>query len=322
MTNVFQLDAIRSVVEASDLTPLIEAGFVAYSDGKVVVPPVGELLFDEPPGDTHIKYGYIRNDDIFVIKIASGFYDNPSRGLASGSGLMLVFSQKTGFLQSVLLDEGHLTNIRTALAGRIAARYLAPKKIDAIGVYGTGTMARLQVTHLASETDCRKLVVWGRSDDSLRRYCEDMTALGYQVTPTRHSRDVTEACNLIVMTTPSTEALIKAEQIRPGMHITAVGSDTPEKQELDSRVFSRADIVVADSIEQCRTRGEIFHAVRDGHLAEKDVLELGDVIRAGAKARRNESDITIADLTGVAVQDIQIAKAVCAQLMADQALSN
>jgi ornithine cyclodeaminase len=316
MTSVYQLEAIRSVVEKSDLTPLIEAGFVAYSDGKVVVPPVGELLFDHPPGDTHIKYGYIRNDDIFVIKIASGFYDNPSLGLASGSGLMLVFSQKTGFLQSVLLDEGHLTNIRTAIAGRIAARYLAPKKIDAIGVYGTGTMARLQITHLASETDCRKIVVWGRSDESLSRYCEDMTALGYEVTTTRQSHDVTDSCNLIVMTTPSTQALVTAEQVRPGMHITAVGSDTPEKQELESRVLSRANIVVADSIEQSRTRGEIFHAVRDGYLAEHNILELGNVIRDGVKARRNDSDVTIADLTGVAVQDIQIAKAVCSQLMA------
>jgi len=315
MARVFQLDDIRSAAEAMDLTPNIEAGFIAYSKGEVVVPPVGELVFGQPPGDTHIKYGYIRNDEIFVVKIASGFYDNPAHGLPSGSGLMLVFSQKTGFLQSILLDEGYLTNIRTALAGRIAARYLAPKKIDAIGIYGTGAMARLQLTYLASETDCRNVVVWGRSDESLRRYCEDMTALGYHVTPTRKSSDVTDACNLIVMTTPSTEPLVTAGQVRRGTHITAIGSDTPEKQELDERILGSANVIVSDSIEQCRSRGEIFHALRAGHLSEKDVLELGNVINSGTRARTSESDITVADLTGVAVQDIQIAKAVCERLL-------
>ncbi len=121
---------------------------------------------------------------------------------------MLVFSQKTGFLQSILLDDGYLTNIRTALAGRIAARYLAPRTVNAIGIYGTGAMARLQLTYLASVTDCREVVVWGRSEEGLDRYCEDISALGYSVTPTRKSSDVTDACNVIVTTTPSVQPLI------------------------------------------------------------------------------------------------------------------
>ena len=314
MTKVFGIDEIRSVAASMDLTAVIEAGFVAYSDGKVVVPPVGELLFEEPPGDTHIKYGYIRDDGVFVIKIASGFYGNAALGLPSSSGLMLVFSQKTGFLESVLLDEGYLTNVRTALAGRIVARYLAPKDVKAIGVFGTGTMARMQVTYLASETDCRRIFVWGRSDDGLRRYCEDMEALGYHVTPTRDAGEVAAASNLIVLTTPSTEPLLMAGQVRPGTHITAMGSDTPEKQELDGRILARADIVVADSIEQCLSRGEIFHAIRAGHITVEHVRELGGLIRTGTRVRTSPDQITVADLTGVAVQDIQIAKAVCERL--------
>jgi ornithine cyclodeaminase len=141
-----------------------------------------------------------------------------------------------------------------------------------------------------------------------------MTALGYSVTPTRDAQVVTDTCNLIIMTTPSTEPLIQVGQVRPGTHITAMGSDTPEKQELDSRILGQASIVVTDSIEQCQSRGEIFHAIRDGHITAQDVRELGDLIRTGAHARTSERQITIADLTGVAVQDIQIAKAVCARL--------
>jgi len=122
MPAVLRLAEIKTALAGVDLLPLIEAGFVAYSQGEVVVPPGGELVFDDPPGDVHIKYGYIRRDDHYVVKIASGFLDNPKLGLPSGDGLMLVFSQRTGLLEAVLLDEGYLTNVRTAAAGAEPSR--------------------------------------------------------------------------------------------------------------------------------------------------------------------------------------------------------
>ena len=126
---LISLEQIKGVLPAIDVAKYVEEGFVAYSSGRVVVPPVGELIFDEPPGDTHIKYGYIRGDDYFVVKIASGFYENHRLKLPSGSGLMLLFSQKTGQPLSILLDEGFLTDVRTAVAGQIAAKYLAPRSL-------------------------------------------------------------------------------------------------------------------------------------------------------------------------------------------------
>ncbi|MEJ2176773.1 MAG: ornithine cyclodeaminase family protein [Gammaproteobacteria bacterium] len=297
-----------------DFAAAIESGFVAYSSGDVVTPPVGELVFEQPPGDTHIKYGYIKDDDYFVIKIASGFYQNTAYDLPSGSGLMLVFSQKTGFPETILLDEGYLTNVRTAVAGQISAKYLAPESIHAIGVFGTGTMARMQVQYLRSVTDCRRIVVWGRSGDSLQTYKNDMQDDGYDVQVTRDPAAVTSACNLILMTTPSQVALVHAAQVSPGTHITAMGSDTPEKQELDPGILQHADIVVTDSLEQCQQRGEIHHALKAGRIALDEIIELGKIIEGGKRYRTSNDQITVADLTGVAVQDIQIAKAVCKAL--------
>ena len=148
MPAVVTLAEIRKALDAIDPLPLIEAGFAAYSRGEVVVPPVGELEFDDPPGDVHIKYGYIKGDDVYVIKIASGFVDNPQRGLPSGDGLMLVFSQKTGVLEAVLLDEGYLTNLRTAVAGAVVAKYLAPRNVPAVGIVGAGVQGRMQLEWL------------------------------------------------------------------------------------------------------------------------------------------------------------------------------
>lgn len=310
MMKVFTLEQIKEVIEQIDITPLIEEGFVAYSQGKVVIPPVGEMIFEKPPGDTHIKYGYIKGDDFFVIKIASGFYENARLNLPSSSGLMLLFSQKSGMPASILMDEGYLTNIRTAVAGRIAATCMAPKNITHIGVFGTGIQARLQVTYLKTVTDCKHIVVWGRPRSDFSAYQSDMEARGYEVKTTRDPADVTRNCNLIIMATPSREPLIRADQIRPGTHITAMGSDTPVKQELDPEILAMADMVVADSISQCKERGEIYKALQAGMLKEDKIMELGNVISNKNFQRRSDDQITVADLTGLAVQDLQIAKAV------------
>ncbi|MFT5134895.1 MAG: ornithine cyclodeaminase, partial [Gammaproteobacteria bacterium] len=231
------------------------------------------------------------------------------------SGLMLVFSQKTGVLETILLDEGFLTNIRTAVAGEIVAKYMAPKEVTAIGVFGTGIMARMQVQILQSVTDCKRLIVWGRSEASLEAYQKDMEADGYEVQTTLESADVTDGSNLILMTTPSTMPLINACQIKKGMHITAIGSDTAEKQELDTKILRMADIVVADSLTQCQERGEIYKALLTDDLKMDMVIELGCAIESGNRVRTSEDQVTVADLTGVAVQDVQIAKVVSAALV-------
>jgi ornithine cyclodeaminase len=314
MTQIFSLEQINAVCANLDFSEIIEAGFVAYSNGDVTVPPVGELSFEKPPGDTHIKYGYIKYDDVFVIKIASGFYDNPQLGLPSNSGLMLVFSQKTGSLQAVLLDEGYLTDVRTAVAGQVAAKYLGPKEVSAIGVFGTGIQARMQVEYLKSVTPCRNVIAWGRSDASLGNYQQDMIERGFDVETSMDGEAVASACNLLITATPSREPLISADAIKPGTHITAMGSDTSYKQELDSKILAKADIVVADSLSQCLERGEISRALAAGILSQEAVVELGAIIAGTVESRTSEKQITVADLTGVAVQDIQIAKAVFQQL--------
>ena len=148
MTKIFDLEQINGVLDDIDLIAYIEEGFVAYSRGEAVVPPVGEMIFEEPRGEAHIKYGFIKNDDLFVIKIASGFYDNFKLGLPTNSGLMLLFSQKTGVLESVLLDEGHLTGARTAAAGAVAAKYMAPSNVHRIGIIGAGDQGRRQLRML------------------------------------------------------------------------------------------------------------------------------------------------------------------------------
>jgi ornithine cyclodeaminase len=310
MPVVVSLPEIKKALAAVDTLPLIEAGFVAYSRGLAVVPPVGELVFDDPPGDVHIKYGYIRGGEVYVVKIASGFPGNPGRGLPSGDGLMLVFDQKTGVLQAVLLDEGYLTNVRTAAAGAIAAKYLAPREVTAVGILGAGVQGRMQLDMLRRVRAFDRAIVWGVSDEELAAYRRDMESPGLAIRTTRRAEEVAAAANLIVTCTPSTSPLLRAEWIRPGTHITAVGSDTAAKQELDAAILARAGRVVVDSLSQSELRGEVFRAVSAGAIGRERLVELGRVIEDAGLRRASEDEITVADLTGVAVQDIQISAAV------------
>lgn len=310
MTKIFNLSQIKEVLKKLDPIQTIEEGFIAYSQGKTVVPPVGELIFKNPPGDMHIKYGYIIGDEYYVIKIASGFYENYKLNLPAISGLMLVFKQKTGELACILLDEGYLTNIRTAAAGAVVAKYLAPKNVRCIGIFGAGIQSRMQLKYLETIIKCKDIVVWGINQNELDAYKKDMEPLGYNIQTTLDANEVASKCNLIVTATPSRSPLLHADQIQKGTHITAIGSDTHEKIELDPRILQRADIVVADSISQCLSRGEIYQAIKAGLLEKDNLVELGNVISKKELQRSSEEQTTIADLTGVAIQDIQISKAV------------
>jgi ornithine cyclodeaminase len=308
MTQVLRLAEIQAAVADADLVKEMEIGFVAYSKGQVIVPPVGELLFENPPGDAHIKYGHIKGDDIFVVKVASGFYNNPDLGLSSNSGLILVFSAKTGFPEAVLLDEGQLTNLRTAAAGAVAAKWLAPKEVKRIGVLGSGVQARMQLSMLKKVTSCREVTAWARSAEKAQAYAKDMTRDGFTVTVAKTPQEVAAACNLIVTATLTSKPLLQGTDIQPGTHITAMGSDTPEKCELAPEILGKANQVICDSIPQCRERGEVYHAIKANKISVDKLVELGSVIDGKAAGRRSQNDITVCDLTGVAVQDIRIAR--------------
>jgi ornithine cyclodeaminase len=306
--HVYNLEEIKKTIEPQALIKSQEEGFVAYSEGRVVVPPVGYLHFEEVSGDCHIKYGFIKDDDYFVVKIATGFYNNPNIGLPVGDGMMALFSQRTGRLEALLLDEGYLTDMRTAAAGAVAAKYLAPKTIKRVGIIGTGVQARMQLEMLKEVTSCREVVVWGRDEKKQERYKLEMAREGFSVMAVARSQELTASCNLIVTTTSARAPLLHSTQICPGTHITAVGADARGKQELDPEILKRADVCVVDSVAQCVEHGEASYALEAGLIEERQLVELGAVIGHPDLGRTNDEQITVADLTGVAVQDIQIAK--------------
>jgi ornithine cyclodeaminase len=301
---------IEQRLAALDLVGVMQLAFAAYSRNEAEIPPVGEMLFSDPPGEVHIKYGYLRGGSHYVVKIASGFYGNPARDLASSQGLMLLFDQRTGVPSTILLDEGRLTDARTGAAGALAAAKLAPPRLEKIAVVGSGTQARVQLEYLRQVTDCRDVGVWGRDPGRARDCAADLEELGYRAQAVTKLQAVVRDSDLVITTTPSREALIRSEWVSPGTHITAMGSDTPDKQELDTALIARAQLLVVDSRSQSNSRGEMYRARRAGVELDGRLVELGELCQPDSQFRREPDAISVADLTGVAVQDLAAALAV------------
>jgi ornithine cyclodeaminase len=304
MTTVYSRPQIERVIRPQEVIAAMERAFVAYSNGDAVIPPVGQLDFEDPPGDCHIKYGYLKHGSTFTVKIATGFWKNPERGLASSNGVVLVFSSETGELLTIFQDEGYLTDMRTAAAGAVAAKYLAPRELDCIGILGAGSQAKLQLEYLREVTPCRRVKLWARSADRARA----LTVPGFDIQVVDSPTQVAAAARLIVCTTASRSWLLGEADVKPGTHITALGADGGGKQELEPTLFALAKVRAVDSLSQCSIYGDSSFALEQGLIQMQDLVELGRVIQDPSLRRRSEQDISIADLTGVAVQDMAIAE--------------
>jgi ornithine cyclodeaminase len=301
---------IRSCVGVdAEALAAVEDGFARLARGEVLVPPPIGIDVPEREAEIHVKTAYVRGLPAFAVKVASGFYGNAKAGLPVSSGLMVVLSAETGWPQALLLDNAYLTEVRTALAGAIAAKYLAPATVETAGVVGVGMQARFQLRALQLVRSFRKVVAFGRKPDAVRRFMADVSEeLQVEVVPARDPAEVARRSAVVVTATPAREPLLRVGDLHEGLHITAMGSDGPGKQELDPRIFGRADVVACDLRAQCERLGELQHAVAAGTLAAATtVVELGALAAGLRPGRTSESQITVCDLTGVGVQDTAIA---------------
>ncbi|MBO9409425.1 cyclodeaminase [Shimia sp. R9_1] len=300
---------LRAAVKL-DLTAVdvVEKAFAALASGKVVMPPILSMDLPETNGEVDVKTAYIQGFDGFAIKVSPGFFDNPKLGLPSLNGLMILFSAQTGLVESLFLDNGYLTDVRTAAAGAVAARHLAPDDVVTAGVIGTGVQARLQMIAAHLVRPFKRVLVHGRDPEKAASCAADLTkALGIEAEAMPDAAEVVAQSQLVVTTTPAREPVLKAKWLHPGLHITAMGSDQTGKNEIDPAALVAADAYVCDSASQCEVSGELEAAKAAGLWNKGTPTELGEVITGAKPGRASPESITICDLTGTGAQDTAIA---------------
>ncbi|MGY5809949.1 ectoine utilization protein EutC [Rhizobium sp. LEGMi198b] len=305
------LEAVRCVEEA----------FRTLATKKVVMPPILRLDILERRGEVDVKTAYVPGLDGFAIKISPGFFGNPEIGLPSTNGLMVLLSSNTGLVQALLLDNGYLTDVRTAAAGAVAAMHLARKDASVAAVFGAGMQARLQLQALMLVRQIREARIWARDASKARKTARELSGqLGISVIACDSRKAAVAGAHVIITTTPADRPILEAGWLEQGQHITAMGSDAEHKNEVEAEAIARADLYVADSLAQTRRLGELHHAIEAGAVAEDRALrELGQIVAGAVAGRTDDRQITIADLTGTGIQDTAIANLAFARALAVKA---
>lgn len=296
----------------------VEEAFHALATKAVAMPPILRLDMPEQRGEVDVKTAYVPGLDGFAIKISPGFFDNPKIGLPSTNGLMVLFSTKTGLVQAVLLDNGYLTDVRTAAAGAVAARHLSREDASVAAIFGAGMQAKLQLEALSLVRPIREARIWARDMEKAAAAAKELTAkLGFPVRAAADGRSAVDGADIVVTTTPSEAPILKAEWLQPGQHVTAMGSDAEHKNEIEPAIVTGAGLYVADSLKQTRRLGELHHAIEAGLVTEGALFtELGEIIAGRKPGRTGPDEITVADLTGTGIQDTAIATLAAARAAA------
>lgn len=302
MTKVYNIDQIKAVIDLKqDFLELIQSqqqAFIDFSNKLITVPAPIQMSFPKAHGDCHIKAGFKNNDDIFIVKVATGFYQNVINSLPASDGAVLVFSKNTGVLLQILCDGGYLTTLRTALAAGVATKR-TPWNISHIGIIGTGQLAIMVLQLMQFLYPHVSFSIWGRSYQKAK----DITALYNHVKVSGSIQGLMKNGDIIITTTASTQPIIDAKYVTGKTHIIALGADEIGKQECDPTLFQIADTVVVDSKKQAAQFGDTFHAIQAGFIGIEKTQELGDIIQKNIPV---ESNFIITDLTGIAAQDLAI----------------
>jgi len=287
-------------LDLSQVNRSVESAFADHGRGRVQMPP--KVYITLPAGDFRTMPAYLPSLSIAGVKIVNVHPENPQIGLPTVMALTIILDLATGRPVAVI-NATRLTDMRTGAAGAVAAKYLSPKKEIVLGVIGTGRQAEAQVAAISRELKINEIRIWGRNPGHVRKFTDRFINYPCITAPIEKACD----CDVLVTATPSTTPVIRSEWIYEGTHINAIGADAPGKEELDPALLRRAQVFVDDPAQAIHS-GEINVPIRTGlYRADELAGTLGEVV-IGKKQRPGADTITIFDSTGLAIQDLAIAK--------------
>ena len=304
------LEAFREKIPFAVAVRAVERGFRALALGEATLPDPLVMELAEQRAEVHVKGAHLRGGPHIVLKLATGFYRNRERGLPSGDGMFLLLDAETGAPEMLLEEHGYLTDLRTAAAVALTLEYLAPKEEKQALLVGAGALARLTARAMLAERPLERLTLWNRSRERAEALARELAPL-VEVRVAPALEPAVRDHRVIVTATASTTPLVMASWVPSGAHVTSVGTGSPEKIELEPALLARADKLVADRVSQTERYGNLHHAIAAGLVTRARVYgELGDLAAGRLAGRERPGELTVADLTGVGVQDAAIAQSV------------
>jgi alanine dehydrogenase len=301
---------VAALLTLDDCIAAVEKAFRLQGEGRALGP--GVLSLHAPDGGLHVKAaGLTLSRPYIAAKLNTNFPGNGARsGLPTIQGVVVLADGENG-RPLALMDSMEITALRTGAATAVAARYLARPEAAVATIVGCGRQGRVQLAALARVRRLER--AWAVDHDlpAARRFADEMSAaLGLDVRPADAPAPVASQSDICVTCTPSRAPLLRRGDVRPGTFVAAVGADSEQKVEIEPALMAVGTVVV-DSLEQCATIGDLHHAIAGGVLSVTDVhATLADVVAGRRRGRTSDTEITIFDSTGVAIEDVAAAVAV------------
>jgi alanine dehydrogenase len=302
---------VKSVVSMHDAISAVEEAYKAQGEGKTII---DMMLYrvEDINGDMEVKSAYIGTKRQIGTKVVSNFFDNPVKyNLPSITATVILNDPKTGF-PIAIMDGTYITAVRTGAAGAVAAKYLARKDSEIVGIIGAGMQGRMQLRALNELFSLSEVRVFDKYPDFVMRYVEEMGGeLGLNIIAAESAEKAIKDADIAVTVTPTRTPIASGTWVKKGAHINAVGADMPGKQEWELDVYDRLSKIVVDSKKQCKIAGEIQEAIRTETISENDIYaEIGELVAGKKKGRELSTETTFFDTTGLAIQDVAVATSV------------
>ncbi len=281
------------------LIPIIAQGFKDFHSGRAKVASITNIEIPEAHGEMHIKPGYMAAGDHICVKIATCYYDNPAQGLPTRDGVLVLANRRNGRIEAVLCDSGLITDMRTAGASAVAVDALANPGSSTLGLIGAGTQAYWHALAIAHVRPLKEICIWGRRTNMAKGLAERLAQETNALVRTE-SLEAVAASDIVVTATPASAPILTEEKLSPGSTVVAMGADAVGKRELGPKILRQTSVIVADSLQQCKSVGELQWS--DAECVR--VAELGAILAGSDKGRQDSKDIIVFDSTGVAFQDV------------------
>ena len=297
---------IAGLVTAADCFTAVEKVFASMARKSAYNFPVIREAIGHADALYGFKSGFDRESLALGLKSGGFWPGNADKGLTNHQSTIFLFDADTGLCRAVV-GGNLLTALRTAAASAVSIRYLARRDAEVLGMVGAGHQSAFQLRAALDQRDFKKIVGWNIEPRMLGRLDEVARERGIPFEAVELDRLGAES-DVIVTITSSFHPILKASQVKAGTHLACMGTDTKGKQEVEADLVAGAT-VFTDEVAQAVTIGESQHAVAQGLVAEREIVELGRVINGDHPGRTSSEEITLFDGTGVGLQDLAVASA-------------
>ena len=222
--------------------------------------------------------------------------------------MVLLFSAESGDLLAIVQAD-HLGRMRTGAASGVGTKYLAKEGAEVVGMIGSGGQAVTQLEAVCAVRNIETAKVYSRRPEPLAEFCDSMSKkLGIDVSPASSPEDAVTGADVVVTITNARDPVVNGEWIGEGAHINAAGSNSLVRKEIDGEAVRKCGLITVDSREQARLEcGDLLVAAERGAVNWETLTELGDVVSGRAPGRTSDSQITLFESQGLAIQDVATA---------------